>query len=108
MDYKAIATWALGRSTGASATCIVRHMMGMDVFPDDYPRDDGDFGRCEKLLEAVPELRDRLPEMAEVGDMWAKMVENWDLIRESDDQFMLILDLQTEVRNERAAAAPRV
>ncbi|ANT63008.1 hypothetical protein AYJ57_21270 (plasmid) [Salipiger sp. CCB-MM3] len=45
--------------------------------------------------------------MAEVSDMWAKLVENWDLIRESEDQFMFILDLQTEVRNKRAAAVPR-
>lgn len=107
MDYKAIATWALGGSTGLSATCIARHMMGLPV-GGDYPHDGGDFGRCEALLDAVPELRARLPEMAEVSDMWAKLVANWDRIRESEDQFMLILDLQTEVRNERAAAAPRV
>lgn len=107
MDYKAIATWALGHSTGASATCIARHMMGLPV-GGDFPHDSGDFGRCEALLDAVPELRARLPEMAAVSAMWAKLVENWDLIREADDQFMFIMNLRNEVRNERAAASPRV
>lgn len=38
MNHKAIAIWALGRSTGLSATCIARHMMGLKT-DGSYPHD---------------------------------------------------------------------
>jgi len=89
MDYKAIATWAVGRSTGASATCIARHMMGLKT-DGSYPHDGGDFGRCEALLNAVPEFRERLIEMAEVNTYWAHLAPRWDEIKASKDQYRLI------------------
>lgn len=89
MDYKAIATWALGRSTGASATCIARQMMGLET-DGSYPHDGGDFGRCEALLEAIPEMRNRLDEMKTVNSYWAALVPRWDEIRASGSKFDLI------------------
>lgn len=97
MDYKAIATWALGR-TGASAKCIARHLMGLSI-DGSYPHDGGDFGRCEALLEAVPGLRDRLPEMAEVNQYWAALVPRWEEIRASKDQYRLIQSIVRPVQD---------
>ena len=95
MDYKAIAEWATGRSTGASATCIARHLMDLKA-SGDYPHDGGDFGRCEALLDAVPDLRRHLPRMAEVNKYWAALIPRWDEIKASKDQYKLI---QSIVRN---------
>ena len=99
MDYKALATWALGRSTGASATCIARHMMGLDT-DGSYPHDGGDFGRCEMLMEMVPGIRERLPEMAEVNTYWSRLVPRWDEIKASKDQYRLIQSIIRPVEDK--------
>lgn len=83
MDHKALANWAIGRNVGASSRCMARHFMGMET-DGSYPSDGGDFERCEGLLEAVPGLRDRLPEMAKVNRYWAALVPRWDEIREAE------------------------
>ena len=95
MDYKAIAEWATGRSTGQSATCIARHLMGLEA-SGSYPHDGGDFGRCEALLNAVPSLRERLTEMSEVNKYWAALVPRWTEIKGAADKYKLI---QSIVRN---------
>lgn len=97
MDYKAIATWALG-GTGASSKCIARHMMGLST-DGSYPLDGGDFGRCEALLDAVPELRQRLPEMAEVNRYWSALVPRWEEIRASKDQYPLIQSIVRPIQD---------
>lgn len=98
MDYKALAIWALGRSTGASAKCIARHMMGLET-DGSYPSDGGDFGRCERLLDAVPEFRARLPEMAAVNSRWAALIPRWDEIWASDDKCRLIQSIVRQPEN---------
>lgn len=89
MDYQAIAVWALGDGVGASAKCIARHMLGMTT-SGSYPHDCGDFGRCEALLKAVPEFRDRLHELANVNAYWAALVPRWQEIRDAEDKYKLI------------------
>ena len=44
----------------------------------DIPYDSDDFGRCYRLLKAVPEWRGRLSEVAAVLPKWAPLVERWD------------------------------
>ena len=95
MDYKAIAKWALGGSTGMSAKCIAQHLSGMKS-GGSYPHDGGDFGRCEALLDVVPSFRLEFPRMAELNKYWAALVPRWDEIKESKDQCRLI---QSIVRN---------
>lgn len=45
-----------------------------------HPSDPDDMDRCLKLLNAVPELRERLPLMADVSKEWAALVARWDEI----------------------------
>ena len=97
MDYKSLSAWALGR-TGASSKCIARHMMGLST-DGSYPHDGGDFGRCEALLDAVPDLRHRLPEMAEVNRYWAALVPRWEDIRGAEDQYALIQSIVRPIQN---------
>ena len=99
MDYKDLATWALGKSTGASAKCIARHMVGLDT-DGSYPHDGGDFGRCEMLMEMVPGIRQRLHEMAEVNRYWALLVPRWNEIRASEDKYGLIQSIVRPVEDK--------
>jgi hypothetical protein len=43
----------------------------------DHPHDPADFGRCVRLLEAVPGLREHLPAMADVSPVWGRLVAVW-------------------------------
>lgn len=85
-----LVAWLLSDDTGISSRAIARHLSrhaGMATpIPrekhwhgnDSHPRDRGDFGRCYRLLEAVPELRSHLAKMAELSPEWAGLVAVWD------------------------------
>ena len=49
----------------------------------DYPYDPDDLNRCLLLLEAVPEWKSRMPEMAAHGAVWAALAARWDEIVQS-------------------------
>lgn len=72
-------TWLLTGNVGASSKAIAAHLSGIHC-DGSYPHDASDFLRCVLLLEAVPELCDELPRMAEVNAEWKALVEHWDEI----------------------------
>ncbi len=49
---------------------------------DPWPHDPGDFGRCVRLLEAVPELRAHVAALAnpEHGPVWNGIANEWDAL----------------------------
>lgn len=73
--------WYAYGETGTSSDTIAFVLGGGGAArPNCYcsvPLDIGDFGRCHKLLEAIPEWRDRMPEVAERFPAWTRLVENW-------------------------------
>ena len=83
---EAVKRWAEGGGTGASAKAIAAHLAGYGEETGDYPMDEGDFLRCEKLLDEVPGLRAMLGQMAEVNAYWAALVPQWGSIREASDR----------------------
>lgn len=75
--------WSLSRDTGVSSETIAKIAIGMKPgghFGFDIPYDGGDFGRCYRLLQKVPELREALPLVAEVCPKWRPIIERWDEI----------------------------
>jgi hypothetical protein len=83
-----LAAWLASDDTGLSSRVMARRLAplaGLAVrIPQAaradsaaHPHDPGDFGRCLRLLEAVPELRPHLPAMAGVSPIWAALVGAW-------------------------------
>lgn len=72
--------WFVSGETGRSSETMAARLTGRTPpgHPFNHPSDGGDLGRCLKLLDAVPELRERLPDMADVSPYWAALVERWD------------------------------
>ena len=71
--------WLASGDTGASSKTILRHMLGLPQ--DGYesePADEGDLGRCLRLLRLIPEWQPRMAEMAELSNAWAALVPHWD------------------------------
>jgi len=80
MDTKdKIIQWLLSDDTGISSMAIVSQMTGFKTgqWGDDYPTDGYDFGRCQRLLEKIPEFMVRIEEMAQSSPQWAVLVEHW-------------------------------
>lgn len=94
--------WALTEDTGLSSIAMAAHLMGM-ASDGSYPLDGSDLGRCLKLLEKAPELRERLYEMAGLNQYWAALVARWDelerVARESPmDVYQLLRDIYQPIR----------
>jgi len=72
--------WLVKGDTGISSIAIVSHITGYETDRkfSDYPSDAGDFGRCYRLLVAVPEFRSRIGEMASRSPQWSALVAEWD------------------------------
>jgi hypothetical protein len=74
--------WATGRNdTGLSSNALCAAMMGVKPADNSYPHDRGDFGRCVRLLEAIPEWRSDLSPAASIlGPYWRALINKWNEI----------------------------
>ena len=77
-----IAVWAVSGDTGISSKTIARIALGLTEeqgrWGFNIPGDSADFGRCYRLLKAVPELRDALPLVAKKFPKYRPLIEVWD------------------------------
>jgi uncharacterized protein (UPF0335 family) len=92
--------WVDAGARGASAGSIAAHLRGYGEQDGSYPLDDGDFGRCEALLNAAPALRAELPRMAEVNAYWAAIAPQWNKIKAADDRTGMIRDITRPIERE--------
>ena len=72
--------WLMSNDTGTSSETIL-HVMEKCKPPHmgpDIPYDAGDLGRCMRLLEAFPQYRPRMPEIAKKYPDWQPFVDQWE------------------------------
>lgn len=78
---KRVFDWIIGPDTGVSSSTIVHVLSGlpwtMSEFKPDIPYDPWDFARCYRLLEIIPEWKERLHEVADKYPSWKLIIENW-------------------------------
>lgn len=77
---EAVLDWLNTGEVGISSKCMAMWLaFGKRVSATfgNHPHDPDDMDRCLKLLDRVPDLRERLPKMAEVSYTWAALVERW-------------------------------
>jgi len=72
--------WWKGPDTGASSKALCRLLAGWADFTEPRcnpaPRDPDDFGRCHRLLRAIPGWRERVGEAARMAK-WIKIAPAW-------------------------------
>jgi len=90
---KKIMQWVLS-GTGYASLTILSVMIGMDYDCAGVPCDIADFGRCVRLLRAMPEFRSRLSEVAKKYPRWLPFIERWDYLEE------LYMDYRPEARGK--------
>lgn len=65
-----------------------------------YPHDEGDFMRCERLMDAVPEFRARIGEMSGLNRYWTAIAPHWEEIRASKDKTHLLKHITERLHKE--------
>lgn len=84
-DNNNVRYWIVNGDRGASADAIVSKMEGItisSIWRNAHPTDPSDFYKCLKLLEAVPEYKNRMYEMAEVSEQWKSLITHWGELEE--------------------------
>lgn len=105
--------WLLHGKVGVSSRTICAVMLG-EASEDscslrNVPHDSGDFIRCYKLLELIPEWRDEMHKIAEAYPFWKPFVDHWEEITAlyeagKDDEVYRLIDRLDE--ESRALAYP--
>ena len=71
--------WFSSDDTGLSSQYLASVLSDRGLIENNHPHDIADFGRCVRLLDAVPELRAKLPRLSDVkhGRVWTAIYEYW-------------------------------
>lgn len=71
--------WFSSDDTGLSSQYLASVLSDRGLIENNHPHDPTDFGRCVRLLDAVPELRAKLPRLSDVkhGRVWTAIYEYW-------------------------------
>ena len=88
MIERKILEWLSNGETGVSSNTIAFKMVGLKYkygYIGSHPGDPSDFKRCLKLINRIPEIRDRLSEMRDVSPEWSTLVDHW---KEVENCFM--------------------
>ena len=59
------------------------------------PRDMADFGRCERMPQAVPSFREQMAGLGKVEPVWARLIAAWESIATAMDEGILAGDSHT-------------
>ncbi|EBR4567719.1 hypothetical protein B1Q46_17375 [Salmonella enterica] len=73
-----LAAWLASDDTGLSSRFMASILSGQFTTKNKYPCDPADLGRCIRLVEAVPELAEKIPLMAQHGHQWSAVAQNWE------------------------------
>ena len=78
---KAIGQWIADQDTGVSSETMVAVSLGAKKSKTsrfDAPHDPSDFGRCYRLVKAVPEVKTQFAQIGKVVPTFKLILENWD------------------------------
>lgn len=72
-----LAKWLASDDTGMSSKFMAAVLGGIGG-KYAHPWDADDFGRCVRLLDAVPEFRERIAMMRAHGKQWSNLLDRWE------------------------------
>lgn len=76
--------WMANGERGMSSEAMWRCFMNDRNGGNSHPHDPDDFKRCYKLLECVPEWKEKhnLRKLKRLSQQWSNLVDNWDKLTE--------------------------
>lgn len=85
---KRMMQWLANGNRGSSSNTMFEVITGIkcqDYDYQDHPYDQGDFGRCKKLIDLIPELKDGFEKLSKLSKAWKNIIANWDKLCELYD-----------------------
>ena len=84
-ELPAAGDWLVSGFTGSSSKWMLATALSgrIPVYSDPpaYPRDEPDLGRCIRLIEKVPSVREAaFPILAEACPKWKALIDDWDAL----------------------------
>ena len=77
-DIKDIAEWFRGSDTGVSSETMAAIALGAEKGRFNAPYDPSDFGRCYRLVQKVPAIRNAFDRIGKLEPCFAGILLNWD------------------------------
>jgi hypothetical protein len=81
-DLLAVAEWLTGRDTGVSSKYMASVAIAGKVTKSDWldatPSDAPDLGRCVRLIEKAPTVRNCFQILRKASPVWAAYMDHWD------------------------------
>lgn len=100
---KRVFEWLASGDTGLSSEAIMLWLSARvkdETWGSHTPSDPSDLGRCLRLLERIPEWKERMPEMAEAGGLWPGYVARW-------DEMAALMEEEVGIDCSKGKSAPR-
>lgn len=95
--------WLFSEETGLSSKNICGYMLSITV-RQSVPWDIGDLGRCIRLLEKIPEWKQRMQQLGNAYPRWQPYADSWDeLTRTYYQDRKRCADLLDVLSQQRAA-----
>ncbi len=109
---KAIGQWIADKDTGISSETMVAIALGAKKTKSsrfNAPHDPSDFGRCYRLVKAVPEMKTQFDRIGKAVPTFKLILKNWDELCElyerdlpsgkSDDLYKRIKELRGDCQS---------
>lgn len=78
-SMRKIGNWLLSHDTGLSSETMAAIALGANTRSGlSAPHDVADFGRCYRLVKAVPQVRHAFPQIARKCPAFAGIIREWD------------------------------
>ena len=82
-EYERIDWWIENGQKGTSSKTMLYICYGKRLTSElSHPLDPSDFMRCHKLVQTVPEIKNRFYALKEHSPVWSNLVDNWDKLTE--------------------------
>lgn len=81
LSIGAVGQWFIGDDTGMSSKTMAAIYLGATAGDGGrfrYPLDPADFGRCWRLVDGIPAIRDAFPRMRQIYPPLTPFIEHWD------------------------------
>lgn len=73
-----LTAWLASDDVGMSSKFMASVLSGQFQAEFAIPYDPADFGRCVRMIQAVPELKGLIHLMCKHGPMWTAVADNWE------------------------------
>lgn len=82
MDCEKVGQWLVSGDTGSSSETMAAIFLGAKSGLFSYPHDPSDFGRCWRLVEKIPAMREAFPRIGMVYPPIAPFLNHWEELAE--------------------------